>query len=128
MPFEALRAITAEAPSQCFEENRKGTLEAGKLADLVIFFADLMAVESMKIDDVKVLETIKEGKSIYTRPAGEAALSSPAMFGLTLHDGYDHAIPGVQPVHGDGCFNHGLGVLIHALDSARQSASDAGNP
>jgi predicted amidohydrolase YtcJ len=35
-PFEALRAVTADAAWQNFEEGRKGTLEAGKLADMVI--------------------------------------------------------------------------------------------
>lgn len=64
-PFEALRAITADAAWQYFEENRKGTLETGKLADLVILTADPLAVDPMKIGDIKVLETIKEGKTVY---------------------------------------------------------------
>jgi len=64
-PFEALRAITADAAWQYFEENRKGTLETGKLADLVILAADPLAMEPMKMGDIKVLETIKEGKMVY---------------------------------------------------------------
>jgi predicted amidohydrolase YtcJ len=64
-PFEALRAITADAAWQYFEENRKGTLEAGKLADLVILAADPLAMEPMKMGDIKVLETIKEGQTVY---------------------------------------------------------------
>jgi hypothetical protein len=129
VPVEtALKAMTIWPAWQHFEEDTKGTIEVGKLADFVILSDNPLTVPQDQLDDLKVLETIKEDKSIYQRPAGESALSSPAMFGLTLHDGYDHAMPGVQPVHGDGCFNHGLGVLIHALDSARTSASDARNP
>jgi predicted amidohydrolase YtcJ len=64
-PFEALRAITADAACQYFEESRKGTLETGKLADLVILAADPLALDPMKMGDIKVLETIKEGKTVY---------------------------------------------------------------
>lgn len=63
--FEAFRAITADAAWQNFEENRKGTLEPGKLADLVVLSADPLAVEPMKIRDIKVLATIKDGSYIY---------------------------------------------------------------
>lgn len=65
-PFEALRAITADAAWQYFEEDRKGTLEPGKLADMVVLSADPLALDPMKIRDIKVLETIKEGESIFT--------------------------------------------------------------
>ena len=65
-PFEALRAITADAAWQNFEEDRKGTLESGKLADLVVLSDDPLAVEPMKMRDIQVLETIKEGISIFS--------------------------------------------------------------
>ena len=64
-PFEALRAITADAAWQNFEEKRKGTLEAGKLADMVILSDNPLRVDPMKIKEIKVLETIKEGRSVY---------------------------------------------------------------
>ena len=64
-PFETLRAITAEAAWQNFEEKRKGTLETGKSADMVILSDDPLAVDPMKIKDIQVLETIKEGNSIF---------------------------------------------------------------
>jgi predicted amidohydrolase YtcJ len=64
-PFEAFRAITADAAWQNFEEDRKGTLEAGKLADFVVLSKDPLAIDPMKIKDIQVLETIKEGESIY---------------------------------------------------------------
>jgi len=65
-PFEALRAITADAAWQNFEEDRKGTLEAGKLADMVVLSDNPLTIDPMKIKDIQVLETIKEGKSIFS--------------------------------------------------------------
>ena len=65
-PFEALRAITSDAAWQNFEENRKGTLETGKLADMVVLSDDPLSVDPMKIKDVKVLQTIKEGKIVFS--------------------------------------------------------------
>jgi hypothetical protein len=65
-PFEALRAVTSDAAWQYFEEDRKGTLESGKLADMVILTDDPLASDPMKIKDIKVLQTIKEGKAIYS--------------------------------------------------------------
>lgn len=64
--YEALKAITVNVAYWYREEDRKGTLEAGKLADLVILDKDPLKVESMAIKDIKVVETVKEGKSIYT--------------------------------------------------------------
>lgn len=65
-PFEAFRAITADAAWQNFEDDRKGTLETGKLADIVVLSDDPLAVEPMKIRDLLIMETIKEGKSIFS--------------------------------------------------------------
>jgi predicted amidohydrolase YtcJ len=64
-PFEALRAVTADAAWQNFEEGRKGTLEVGKLADMVILSDDPLAIDPMALKDVRVLETIKEGNTVY---------------------------------------------------------------
>ena len=49
----------------CIEENSKGSIEVGKLADLVILSADPTVVDPETIDQIKVVETVKEGKSIY---------------------------------------------------------------
>jgi predicted amidohydrolase YtcJ len=68
-PYHALRAVTAMAAYQLKEEASKGTLEAGKLADLVILDKNPLKVESTTIKDIVVLETIKEGKTVFTRSA-----------------------------------------------------------
>lgn len=68
-PYHALRAVTAMAAYQLKEEASKGTLEAGKLADLVILEKNPLKVESTTIKDIIVLETIKEGKTVFARAA-----------------------------------------------------------
>jgi predicted amidohydrolase YtcJ len=64
-PFEALRAITADAAWQNFEEDRKGTLETGKLADMVVLSDDPLSVDPIAIKDIRVMQTIKEGQTVY---------------------------------------------------------------
>ncbi|PWG59145.1 amidohydrolase [Bifidobacterium catulorum] len=71
---DGLRAITANAAYQYGEDGGKGTLEAGKLADLVILEKDPLSVpldETGAPDDslrtLKVLETIKNGRTVWER-------------------------------------------------------------
>jgi len=64
-PLDALKAITINAAYQYAEEGSKGSLEPGKLADLVILDKSPLTVDPMAIKDIKVVETIKEGKTIY---------------------------------------------------------------
>jgi predicted amidohydrolase YtcJ len=61
----ALRAMTIWPAFQIFEEKDKGSLEVGKLADFVVLSADPTAVEPDTLAQLKVLETIKEGNSIF---------------------------------------------------------------
>ena len=70
-PYQALQAITTNAAYQYFEEGRKGSLSAGKLADLVILDKNPLKVDPKTIKDIHVFETIKEGKTIYTKPAAK---------------------------------------------------------
>lgn len=48
-----------------FEENIKGSLEPGKLADIVILDQDLLAYPSEKIQQVKVRYTLIDGQVVY---------------------------------------------------------------
>jgi len=66
-PYEALQSITNWSAYQHFEENKKGTLEVGKLADMIILDKNPLKVSSSEIKEIKVLETIKEGVSVYNR-------------------------------------------------------------
>jgi predicted amidohydrolase YtcJ len=64
-PYDGLRAVTAMAAYQLKEEKAKGTLEIGKLADLVVLEKNPLKVEPATIKDIVVVETIKEGKTVY---------------------------------------------------------------
>ena len=66
-PYAALRAVTAMAAYQLKEEETKGTLEVGKLADLVILEKNPLKVDPLTIKDIRVLQTIKEGRTVYER-------------------------------------------------------------
>jgi len=66
-PIEGLRTITINGAYQYREEQIKGSIEPGKLADLVILSKDISTIDPKTIKDVEVLETIKEGKSIYKK-------------------------------------------------------------
>ena len=66
-PYDALRAVTATAAYQLKEEKMKGTLEPGKLADLVILDRNPLKVEATAIKDIVVVETIKEGRTVFAR-------------------------------------------------------------
>ena len=68
-PYFALKAVTDWAAYQIFEDGTKGTICVGKKADLVIIDRDILKIDPLDIINVKVLETIKEGKSIYKRPS-----------------------------------------------------------
>ena len=61
---EALRAYTAGGAYASFEESRKGTLAAGKLADLVMIDRDLFEIPPEQIRDAKVLTTVVGGKVV----------------------------------------------------------------
>ena len=71
-PYEGLKAMTAWVAEQYDEQATKGTLEVGKLADLVILDKDPTKVNPMAIKDIKVVQTIKEGVTIYPAPPGAA--------------------------------------------------------
>ena len=61
----ALMAYTANAAYASFEENIKGTLEVGKLADLAVLDQNLLQINPSAIRDTRVLMTMVGGKVIY---------------------------------------------------------------
>ena len=65
--MEALHAVTLGAAYQYFEENEKGSLEAGKRADFVILAQDPRVVESEALADIDIVETVSRGVSVYRR-------------------------------------------------------------
>src|SRR5699024_7981335 len=66
-PYQALKAITSHAAYEFFEEDTKGSLAVGKLADFVILDETPLKVEALDIKDIQVEEPIKEGSSIFVR-------------------------------------------------------------
>ena len=65
----AIRAITSEAAWQLFSDHEVGSLEPGKLADLVILDQDPRKVDPDTIKDIAVLETWMDGRQVYKRGA-----------------------------------------------------------
>jgi predicted amidohydrolase YtcJ len=72
-PYDALRAVTSTAAYQLKEEKTKGTLEPGKLADLVILDRNPLKVEPTAIKDIVVVETLKEGRTVFSRAGTETS-------------------------------------------------------
>ncbi len=64
---EALKAYTIDAAYASFEENIKGTLEPGKLADFVVLDRDITTVDPVEIWDMKVRQTWVGGKKVFER-------------------------------------------------------------
>jgi predicted amidohydrolase YtcJ len=60
-----IRAMTIWPAWQHFEEDRKGSIEAGKLADFVILSGDPTSIDPELIDTLKVKVTIKEDRPVY---------------------------------------------------------------
>jgi hypothetical protein len=63
----ALRGMTLYAAFAGFEEQLKGSLEVGKLADMVMLEEDIMTAPVQKLRSVKVLMTISGGKIVYKK-------------------------------------------------------------
>ena len=63
---EAMKICTVNGAYSSFEENIKGSLTAGKLADFVILDKDPHSVDPQSIIDIKVLRTVMGGRTTYS--------------------------------------------------------------
>lgn len=65
--YEALQAITVWSAYQHFEEETKGTLTKGKIADLILLNKNPLKVNLEEVKNIIVMETIKNGKTVFKR-------------------------------------------------------------
>ena len=65
--LEALRSMTIDAAYAAFEEDLKGSLRPGKLADLTVLSRDILTVDDALILDTEVLQTIVGGRVLYEK-------------------------------------------------------------
>jgi len=66
-PLEALEAITIDGARLYGEEAKKGSIEVGKLADLVVLSANPLTVPPATLRAIRVEETLKDGKTVWKR-------------------------------------------------------------
>ena len=62
---EMLTAWTKNGQYNCYNEDRLGTLEAGKLADIAVLDGDVFTMPNEQVKDVKVALTISDGRIVY---------------------------------------------------------------
>ena len=65
---EAIRAYTIDAAWQTFDEKTRGSIEPGKVADFAVLSDDIFTIDPLKIKDLKVVQTILNGK-VFDTPA-----------------------------------------------------------
>src|SRR5690554_5508312 len=65
---EALRGMTIWAAYSFFEEDSRGSIEAGKAADFVVLESDIMTEDADKLRDVKTLRTVVSGETLFVKP------------------------------------------------------------
>ncbi len=64
---EAVRAYTLGSAYASFDENLKGSIEVGKLADLTVLSEDIFKINPVEIGKVKVVMTVFDGRVVYVR-------------------------------------------------------------
>jgi predicted amidohydrolase YtcJ len=64
---EALRAYTRTSAYALFEEERRGSLEVGKIADVIVMDRDLFSVSPEEIKEARVVLTVKNGGVVFDR-------------------------------------------------------------
>jgi hypothetical protein len=66
-PIVAIKAMTLWAAYQHFEESTKGSIQVGKIADFAILDGNPLTVPRATLADLKVTETVKAGRTVWTR-------------------------------------------------------------
>lgn len=64
-PYQALKAVTINAAYQYFEENIKGSIKEGKIADFIVLSENPLKCSIDEIKNIKILQTIKNGVTVY---------------------------------------------------------------
>ena len=64
---EAIRAYTMGSAYASFDDQIKGSIEPGKLADMVVVSEDILSIPAVEIEKVRVETTVFDGKVIYHR-------------------------------------------------------------
>jgi predicted amidohydrolase YtcJ len=64
--YQAIKAMTINVAYQYFEEDRKGSITVGKLADLVVLSADPISMDPEKLRDLEVISTWSHGVQVYS--------------------------------------------------------------
>src|SRR5262249_26545195 len=114
---EALRRYTVGSAWFSGEEDKKGSVEVGKLADLAVLSADYFSVPEEQIKDIESVLTVVGGKVVYgaggfQRLAPPPLPVSPGWSPVVMYGGYRPAQPAVVPQ----CAQPGLlHQLPHAL-------------
>ena len=67
--YEGLQALTTGPAWQVFEEDRKGRIKVGLLADFAILDKNPLTTPTDGIKDINVLETVKEGRTVWKAKA-----------------------------------------------------------
>ena len=65
--LQALRVYTYNGAYTAFEEDEKGSLEEGKLADMAVLSDDILSVSATKIREIKIDQTYVDGRLVFDR-------------------------------------------------------------
>lgn len=65
--YQSVELVTKNAAYWVSEENRKGTLEVGKVADFIALDRDIFAIDPKEIHATEVLRTVVDGKTVFER-------------------------------------------------------------
>lgn len=121
----AVKAMTSGPGWQRFEEDRKGSIETGKIADFVILSDDPTEVDLEMLDQLRIFQTLKDGETVFEREAASASpdsIANPAVARLlAAPGGHDAATRSSRPGHeghsaaGPICVSDGILRLSTAM-------------